>query len=83
MITIEIDSNSEEVFIHGEPANLRGFAQKLWAISEQAEQRGQYEEQLTTKYDSEIELSSTPRGDSAKRRAIQKLTISSSSSNDA
>lgn len=60
MITIEKDSKAEEIFIHADPEELRGFAKMLWQISEKAESKGKHKEQFTTKIDSEIELASKP-----------------------
>lgn len=77
MIFIEKDLNAEEVFIHAAPEDLRGLAKKLWAISQEAEEKGKHNEQLTNKDDSDIELSAKPREGSRKRGVVQKLTISS------
>lgn len=77
MIFIEKDVNAEEMFIHAAPEDLRGLAKKLWAISQEAEEKGKHKEQLTSKDDSDIELSSMPREGSCKRGVVQKLTISS------
>ena len=78
MLFIEKDAKAEEIFIHADPAELRGFAKRLWAISEKAEAKGKHKEQLTSKLDSEIELSTKPHVDPRKHSAIEKLTISCS-----
>lgn len=80
MIIIEKDTNAEEIFIHAAPEDLRGFAKKLWQISEKAEAKGKHKEQLTTKLDSDIELSTKPVTEGSKHSVIKKLTISSSAS---
>jgi hypothetical protein len=41
MITIEKDTKAEEIFIHAAPEDLRGFAKKLWQMSEKAGGQGQ------------------------------------------
>ena len=46
MITIEKDIKAEEIFIHADPEELRGFAKKLWQISEKAEAKGKYKDCL-------------------------------------
>lgn len=78
MITIEKDTKAEEIFIHAAPEDLRGLAKKLWQISEKAEAKGKHKEQLTTKLDSDIELSTKPLANGSKHSVIKKLTISSS-----
>ncbi len=78
MITIEKDMKAEEIFIHAEPEELRGFAKMLWKISEKAEAKGKHEEQFTTKLNSDIELSTKPLFEGSKRKVVKKLTISSS-----
>jgi len=78
MITIEKDTKAEEIFIHAAPEDLRGFAKKLWEISEKAETKGKHKERLTTKLDSDIELSTRPLVDGGKHSVVKKLTISSS-----
>jgi len=78
MITIEKDTKAEEIFIHATPEDLRGFAKKLWEISQKAEAKGKHKEQLTTKLDSDIELSAKPLVEGSNRRPVKKLTIASS-----
>jgi hypothetical protein len=78
MITIERDSNFDEVFIHAAPEDLRFLAKKLWAISEKAEANGEHSEQLSSDDYSEIELSTKPKLDNGKNTVVKKLTISSS-----
>lgn len=78
MITIEIDNQSEEIFIHADPLDLRELAKKLWAISEKADVKGKHKEQLSTGTGSDLELSAKPRQHAQNRRAIKKLTLSSS-----
>tara|TARA_B100000767_G_C19473748_1_gene413249 strand:- start:367 stop:609 length:243 start_codon:yes stop_codon:yes gene_type:complete len=77
MITIEKDSKAEEVFIHATPEDLREFAKILWAISKKAETKGKHKEQLTTKLDSDVELSTKLKGEPNKHSVIKKLTICS------
>ena len=78
MITIEKDTKAEEIFIHAAPEDLRGFAKKLWQMSEKAEAKGKHKEQVTTKLDSDIELSTRPLAKGSQRLVVKKLTISSS-----
>jgi hypothetical protein len=78
MITIEKDTKAEEIFIHADPEELRGFAKKLWKISEKAEANGKHKEQFTTKLDSDIELSTKTLVGDGKHAIVKKLTISSS-----
>jgi hypothetical protein len=77
MITIEKDTKAEEIFIHAAPEDLRGFAKKLWQISEKAEAKGKHKEQLTTQLDSDIELSTKTLVEGSKHSIVKKLTISS------
>lgn len=78
MITIEKDPKAEEIFIHAAPEDLRGLAKKLWEISEKAEAKGKHKEQLTTKLDSDIELSNKTLVEGSKHSVVKKLTIASS-----
>ena len=78
MITVEKDAKAEEIFIHASPEELRGFAKKLWSISEKAEVRGEYKEQLSPKDESDIELLTTPHQDPRTHGIVTKLTISCS-----
>jgi len=78
MITIEKDTKAEEIFIHAAPEDLRGLAKKLWQISEKADAKGKHKEQLTTKLESDIELSTKPLVAGSNYTAVKKLTISSS-----
>ena len=71
MITIEKDSNAEEMFIHATPEDLREFAKKLWALSEKADAKGVHKEQFTIK----DELSATLKGEPHKHSVIKKLSI--------
>ena len=71
MITIEKDSNAEEIFIHSTPEDLREFAKKLWALSEKADAKGTHKEQFTSK----DELSATLKGEPRKHSVIKKLSI--------
>ena len=75
MITIEKDSNAEEVFIYGSPEDLRVLAKELWAIAEKGETKGKHREQLTTKTNSNIELSTKLHGEARKYSVIKKLSI--------
>ncbi len=77
MITIEKDSKAEEIFIHATPEDLREFAKKLWAISEKADTQGKHKEQLTTKRDADVFLSTELQSEPQKHSIIKKLTISS------
>ncbi len=77
MITIEKDSKAEEIFIHATPEDLREFAKKLWAISEKADTHGKHKEQLTTKRDADVFLSTELQSEPQKHSIIKKLTISS------
>jgi hypothetical protein len=77
MITVEKDAKAEEIFIHATPEDLREFAKTLWAISQKAELKGKHKEQLTTKKDSDVKLSSSLNSDSGKHSVIKKLTIHS------
>ncbi|GAA6170158.1 hypothetical protein [Sessilibacter corallicola] len=77
MITIEKDSKAEEIFIHATPEDLREFAKKLWAISEKADTKGKHKEQLTTKRDADVFLSTELQSEPQKHSIIKKLTISS------
>jgi len=77
MITIEKDSTAEEIYIHGTPESLREFAKKLWAIAEKSETKGKHKEQITTKTDSDPQLSNQLQGEPNKHSIIKKLTISS------
>lgn len=79
MLSIEKDKQAEEIFIHGSPQDLREFAKQLWAIAEKGETKGKHKEQLTTKSDSELQLSSKLAGEPAKHSVIKKLTICSQS----
>jgi DNA-binding transcriptional regulator PaaX len=78
MITIEKDTKAEEIFIHAVPEDLRGFAKKLWQMSEKADAKGRHKEQFTTKLDSDIELSTRPLAKGSQRSVVKKLTIFSS-----
>lgn len=75
MISVEKDSKAEEICIHGTPESLREFAKKLWAIAEKSESKGKHKEQMTTKSNSEPELSTKLQGDSNQYRIVKKLTI--------
>ena len=78
MITIEKDTNAEEIFIHATPEDLREFAKKLWALSEKADIKGKHKEQFTTQSSSDPQLSTRPKGDPKKVSVVKTLTISSS-----
>ena len=77
MITIEKDTKAEEIFIHAAPEDLRGFAKKLWQMSEKVGTKGKHKEQFSTKLDSDIELSTKPLAKGRQRSVVKKLTISS------
>ena len=71
MITLEKDTNAEEIFIHGTPEDIRDFAKTLWDLSVKGDSKGKHTEQLTTK----DELSSQLKGEARKHTVVKKLTI--------
>ena len=76
MITLEKDSNAEEVFIHATPEDLREFAKELWAISQKAETKGKHKEEMKASSGTGSWLSSKLQGEPRKHSIIKKLTIS-------
>ncbi len=77
MLSIEKDSHAEEICIHGTPEDLREFAKKLWAIAEKGESRGVHQEQFSTSFSSDPELSTTLQGDSDEFSIVTRLTVCS------
>lgn len=75
MITVEKDTNAEEIFIHATPEDLREFAKQLWAISQKAETKGKHKEQLTANNSADAWLSSKLQGEPRKHAVIKKLTV--------
>lgn len=77
MLTIEKNKNADEIFIHATPEDLRGFAKKLWQLSNEAEDKGMHKEQFNTSLESDIELSNGPCLNAKQNSIIKKITISS------
>jgi len=76
MITVEKDTNAEEIFIHAAPEDLREFAKKLWAIAEKADTKGKHKEQLIATNSVDTWLSTKLQGEPRKHSVIKKLSIS-------
>jgi hypothetical protein len=76
MISVEKDTNAEEIFIHASPEDLREFAKRLWAISEKGDTKGRHKEQLTATNSPDSELLTKLQGEPNKHSVIRKLTIS-------
>ena len=62
LLTFELDSNGEQLFIHGDPAGLRFLADKILRLAQRAE-AGEFDhEHLFTESWAGNELSPTPQG---------------------
>lgn len=75
MITLEKDSNAEEIVIHATPEDLREFAKELWAISQKAETKGKHKQEMTASNSAESWLSPKLKGEQRKYSVVKKLTI--------
>ena len=66
LLTFELDKDSEQIFVHGDPAGLKYFAKALLKLAEKAEDGEFPHNHFFTEEWGGYELSSEPQGSEGK-----------------
>ena len=73
LLSFEVDANAEQLFIHADPAGLRGLAKRLERLASRVEQQGADHDHLFSDEWGDGDLSSQPQAEG--NRAIHHVKV--------